>query len=527
MQKNIFYCFFFLGFLVLSMTIPSLSSTNSVQNTKSSDSTFFQAGSNIQNAGYSISEDNNKNSVNLYTAAQDEQFILLSNHTIDSSGFHSSSISNSSIYSYINSSSSIISINYFISNNTKFLILGIHNSNYYYFQINALNKNESFTTGGASTPFSFSSINSFINSSDVYFSFSNKYDFYLVRYNSDNFSILFSKTINSPNTSITKNQILYYNNTLYVLIQVYQQESFPFSYTSTFYMFNKTANIGSTTFTQLQINTFTVFEKGIIFNVAYRNKPIGVYLFQNSSFRFFNFPTSSSDTAIFVPFDNQSFLCFDSSLNDLSIANFNVIDLNLSLNITYVYNIWSYSNLWLQPSTANIDNNNYYILGDYNFTQASFVISLDSTPPAIFNSPPPPYVPPNNYYSQPTTTYPVTSTTNPYSNGQSSSSTENLSIQISSSSFDIASFFVFIAIIGAIFLFVFLYRRIDANGNYRNNQNRTNNYMNRSYNTVIESNNQNSLQTSNYSRNVSNNCLSCGYQVERGDMFCQNCGKRL
>ena len=471
------------------MSVPG---SSTVQNTN-----MFNGYSLIFNQGnypirYSTLQRAHHGNISVFTTYLYNHQLYVSNATITSSGGTTSAESAVDLTSVINPSSFINDYNYFISNNSQFVMFSTSFNDTQYLTITDLANNKTFTNKGSSI-YSLGKIFSLGNSSDVYFSFYNKTTFSIVKYNFT--SNLFSVSFNSTNFSNNSNPIFsVYEFTLddqiYVSVS-YQNFSNPIIENSSIYILDNKGIIFNQSVLGLNINTFTTFENGLLLysmnsNMYYR------YYFGNTQYYSFDPQIGTIHSTAFYPFDNDSYLILNPN---------NIITLKMNPGATSFLITQSYD-LLQNPSSIqafNLGIDQYYLLSGLNsYNQFEILLQNINTPPTGFNIRST-TTSSNSYY--PTSQYYQTVSSYSYSSNPSSSGGILVLIVIS---------FVIVAI-------VVVSKKIKSD---RHDPPRNDSYLTR---------NQYFSQLNNQRTFIIKNsfCSNCGSPVFPEDIFCQNCGHRI
>lgn len=477
------------GILLLSsscIVIPSQAKTGSSKVSAIYPSAYF-FGSNL--ASYSVNYNDSSSVINFYVIYKVSSFLHLVNG--------SSSIGNETVYpisDFINPSSNIIQLKYYISNNTKFIALSSYNADNYSLDIFDLNTNQSITFQG-NTSYRISLINTFNNSPDVYFSFSNNTQFSIIKYNfaDNNFTIFYqTKNLNLLYHFISNVNVFYYQNRIYSSLDIYNNSV----YNSSILVFNKSTSIFNRTFYNFYLDFFTPTDAGFLLHSVqdtyfydYR------FIIDKYSRTNINFPFIGS----LRPFSNNSFIYLAS--NNLYKGTIDLLSNPSIISFSEFSSIDGYD---LNLNAFHLTSGNYYIIGGNNNSN-NYVVSINTE----FDFP-------DGFSPLPTTT--TTTTTNPYSQyGTVTTQYAVTTTAVSSSALSIF-FLILVIVFGIVGFALYSYNQKNKNRYYPP---RDNSYLHRSNNTIQNYN-------TNASKPLANSlCSSCGSITEPSDIFCQNCGSRL
>ena len=154
--------------------------------------------------------------------------------------------------------------NYFISNNTGFLIISSELNNYSYINIFDLSNNQTFKTLGDNN-YNIGSINRFTESPDVYFSIYNSTTYLLVKYSfqTNSFSTILIKTVPTNNlVQVMKVRTAMIQDKFYISIIAGSSDNNLNNYTSYMYIFDNQAMIFKKSFSSLAVTSFTIEPDG-------------------------------------------------------------------------------------------------------------------------------------------------------------------------------------------------------------------------------------------------------------------------
>lgn len=477
-------------FLPLIFSIPSIGTNQSV--------TDFSLTLNpgLSPYRFSTSQPTPNGSVNLFHAYLSYKDLYVSNDTIapTTNYVNTQSLVNLTALMNSNSSFNVNDFNYFISNNSQFVLLSTYSATNGS-QINIFNlKNNNSFDMNSTTTFKLGSITNLGNTSDVFFTFYNTTTYSIVRYNftADTFSIFFNSTnISLSNKTILTAHEFALNNQFYVSLTS-QNSTNGANVNTTIFILNSKGLVFNKTFTGLNINTFTTFENGLIlysksWSTYYK------YFYSTGSYTSF-FPSFQNyyNATQLYPFDNNSFLL----LNFNTLVAINILDNNAnSFMVTHVYNFYI-SQLTMRAFI--IQGTHYYLLkGIGNDGFMDFVMNNINTPPSVFLIQT--TTTPTNNYSQ-----------SSYQTGITYSSTNSGNPLIA------LAVFILIIVIPILGVIVFIAKRKDRYyPPQRNNSYSTRNQYTSRYRT--QTNTKYKYQF----------CRNCGTAVQPEDIFCQNCGNRL
>ena len=367
-------------FLPLLFTIPSTESNQSSNKTSSYTIPFSSISSTVK---YSTFVDQNKSTVDVFTIYPSNSSLVLSNYALT---LNSGSTSNNfivNITTFLGSDSVLIDYNYFVSNNTKFLILTSKQLSTYSNNINftIFDLSNNLTFGGfGNVYYHISSINRFSNSPDVYFSIYNSTTYLLVKYSfqTNSFSTILIKTFPTNNlVQIMDVRTVMIQDKFYISITTGSSDNNLNNYTSYMYIFDKQGMIFNKAFSSVAVTSFTTEADGLLLFSSY-NSTFYQYSYSNDSVTQLNIQsTFNSNPLAFSAYDNNSFLI----LGYDSFELMNIISLNYFQDIV-TYSVQNNNNQNLiQAITLN--GNKYYLFSGFNqnnFYEIFFASILDGPP---------------------------------------------------------------------------------------------------------------------------------------------------
>ena len=463
---------------------------------------------------YSTFYDQQQGLLNIYTVSYEQSELFFFNYTISNSqipSVGSNYLFLSELYGF---QPNIVNINYFISNYTQFLAISTNNNTGSYFNIFTLGKQSKNYSISDNSDYTLVSINRFSNSPDVYFSLYNDTTFFIIKYSFEtNSYITFFSTSSLPIGSVKVFYVSFFmlDNKIYTSVVTGNRTvigvngSFPiYSYSnlnSWIYILNTNGILFSKNFPTFDLNAFTSLDKGLLLYSSL-NSTYFMYSYSNQSFDVFNpLIPNSVNSSVFKPFDNQSFLILNNN-------NFEFVSLQNNGNAGYTYqeNAIYYFQDYYDPFSHNIQalstgTEKYYIfsLVNYQFSTEILLNNVNNALPSdVLNTSS--YTPPNGTF-----TTSGTLLANQYASTSTSTITSTDIGMISPS----ILFFIIIAVIISIGTVFFIYRKKSYQV-----------YSSQGSKTNIIKNNLNNT----YSINI---CRFCRNRTREGDIFCENCGKRL
>lgn len=483
-----------LFFILSTCSVPGMSSNQPLNKTNSAD---FLIHYSTGLTHFSTYVDDNKSTANIYTANTNANSLNLNNYSIVNYQLESSNTSTYSLSQLLGNFGYVQYLNYFISNNSRFVTLRTYLDPTNTFTILSLNTNKSISFQSNTSAYYLSLINRFSNSSDVYFSLNNETNFIIVKYSfsTNNFSIFFQKTypggIEVPITGIYK------DNRIFFLLNIMTKSSH-------LLILNEQGYILDKTFQNYQIETFTPVNNGFLMyltdNVFY------FYDFTNVNYQL-SIPNIGY-VKILRPLNNNTFVAIGT--NYLSIVKVNETGQSIDLQAEYTYTINYQDDLYLQYLFQALDINgmNYYMYQNQNYSSGDTYIAINHI-----------YTTPTNYNNPLTTT-----TTNSYSTSQNQAQIQSTSSTVSIQTLSNNNSLIYLILLGSIFLvagfIVFMSTRKSRNPRRKLDFLSINNRHDK---TVSSSNN-------NVSKIVilkSSSCSNCGGSILPDDLFCQNCGNKI
>ena len=323
-------------FLPLLFTIPSTESNQSSNKTSSYTIPFSSISSTVK---YSTFVDQNKSTVDVFTIYTSNSSLVLSNYALT---LNSGSTSNNfivNITTFLGSDSVLIDYNYFVSNNTKFLILTSKQLSTYSNNINftIFDLSNNLTFGGfGNVYYHISSINRFSNSPDVYFSIYNSTTYLLVIYSfqTNSISTILIKTFPTNNlVQIMDVRTVMIQDKFYISITTGSSDNNLNNYTSYMYIFDKQGMIFNKAFSSVAVTSFTTEADGLLLFSSY-NSTFYQYSYSNDSVTQLNIQsTFNSNPLAFSAYHNNSFL----------ILGYDSFELMNIISLNYFQDIVTYS----------------------------------------------------------------------------------------------------------------------------------------------------------------------------------------
>ena len=349
---------------ILLLTAIPVASIGSQSN---NDTNFSLPFNQLANVKFSTFFNNQQNLLDIYTISLSNNDFYLTNNTFSQNGnfyYHGLDIINST--ALLDSTAIIQDFNYFLSNNSQFIVVSSTHNSINYLTIDILNTNTTFMQSSFSQ-YRLSTITRFTDSPDVYFSFYNTSTFTIIKYNfqTSSFSTFF-KTANPPvGNQISDISVFSLDDKLYVSVASRNPLDFSNS-DSNIFIFNDLQMIFSKHFPKIDINTFTSSGSGLLL-YSMLNSTFFTYSFNDNSFTAF-IPQMSNNYNLTTlsPFDNNSFLI-------LNYNSINFIELqNTGTSISFQYESTYYIKNSNSPNDQNalqaftIGSSKYYLFSGIN-----------------------------------------------------------------------------------------------------------------------------------------------------------------
>lgn len=452
---------------------------------------------------FSTSVNDNKNMSNIYTAHTSGDSLYLNNYSLANNQLESSNSTNYSLSQLLGNFGSVLSLNYFISNNSRFVTLGTYLNQNYNITILSLNTNKSISFQ-SDAAYSLSLINRFQNSPDVYFSLYNYYSFFIVKYSfsTNNFTIFY----NFKYTNAVNINGFYKDNKIYF--------SFSTFFDSYILVLNYKGLIYDQSFSYMHIQTFTATNDGFLIS----DTDGTLFYYISNTYDLGVVANQTQNLKVLRPFDNNTFV--EISTNYLDIVTINGTGKTISLRPEYNYtiNYQNNANLEYLFKTLDINGMKYIIYQSQNYGSGETYIAINH----IYNAP--------TNYNGPILT---TTTTNPLTSQnqvqiQSTSSTYTI---YTSSKNNPSIFYILLGLVLLVagfvaFVLIVISRKKD-NNNLRN-ENRYDRTPNRSTNNPPNiPDNPSYTNQSSMILQKNSFCAFCGSPFSGNDIFCPKCGKRI
>lgn len=449
---------------------------------------------NDNNVSFSLKTNYGQSSINIYSIYSDYNSFHISNTTgsMANNSYITSSSITIPISNIVSSYYSILDENYFISNNSRFIAVSTFSNinNNYNLTIKNLHTNKTLLEQGQS-PYKIALINSFDNSSDVYFTFYNETMFTIAKYSfqNNNFTIYeHSKNLSYNDYFISMVNVFFLNNKIYSSFVITDNTSTTPTQSSRVLISNMDNIVFNKTFPSMSIDFITPSSLGFLFH-SYQNSKFYDYRF--SSNNYIQIPTFIPAIDQLKPFDNNSFIIIT---NQILLCSFKVSQTSSVIYFNESYNLQNI-NYNKKLVAFTIASGSYYILGMPD-SGAKYTIS-------IFNK----NEIPTNIMAVLTTTISL-GTTNPLPQSTST---------IPSSNNTGSLLILLLIILVAIGLIVFDKRKD------RKNQYKPRDEM---FQNTSKYQNQN-VSTQKQNPILTRFCVECGSPVTPDDVFCQNCGRRI
>ncbi len=452
---------------------------------------------------YSVDYSNSSSEINVFSIYDSNQNLSFINYTIDNATITNSAVTTIPKINLIQQNASITAMNYFISNNNRFLVLLSQFINKSHINIYNLDTNKSFSLNTTLAVYSIPFVTRLSNSPDVYFCIHGSNDFLIIKYSfsNDSFSVFFKKVFSDP-SFIRHADVYKLDDKIYCSL-VIRQNTTSDVFNSNIYILNSKGAIYSKLFNNLEVYSFSQTDTGLFLETSL-NGYFYMYNYTNDSMSKTNLYFGSMPSTLIRPFSNNSLFI----LNNEQIE---IINVNNSVRGTTFETLYYYylpatftsvddPTLYpLSPYALDLSSGNHYLLGSMRRGNESYVISINK-----INDPPQGFAVPSETYTCYHCDYPL------LSGAGTGFALLGVAYHFFQQIINLILILGEVFIIITIFLIISIFIIIPVK--YKKSKNSV---------KKIKSNNLPSVN------GFQNYCTTCGSPIEKGSIFCVNCGKKI